>query len=207
MSKSQLHNLSLIVSGRFAVHWFPETGLQHNQFYAYAEVYKESLITLINEITRNHDLFGNEKDRDNHPATLSEHDYGIIPAVFLFRHYIELQLKGMILQRGGTMNDFNRRHGLDVLLQLLVNRIDLPAISENTRQFIRDLAELDSNSQGFRYPYTRGGQRFFEDLLEEKMTQVNTLREFMNRATVVIDDLENQEGRFDSEDEARNDND
>jgi len=194
------------MSGRFAVNWFPETGLQHNQFYAYAEVYKESLITIINEITREHGLFGDNQDRDNHPATLSNHDYGIIPAVFLFRHYIELQLKGMILQRGGTMNNFNRQHGLDELLVMLENRATLPRISNDTRQFIIDLAELDSNSQSFRYPFTRAGQRFFANLIEQQMTQVNSIREFMNRAETIIHDLENQEGDFDVEDEARNQN-
>ena len=194
------------MSGRFAVNWFPETGVQHNQFYEYAEVYKESLITLVNEITRKHDLFGKDKDRDNHPATLSNHDYGIIPAVFLFRHYIELQLKGMVLQRGGSMDDFNRIHGLDELLRLLERRVKLPRISQNTKQFITDLAELDSNSQGFRYPYTRGGVRFFAELLEEEIAQVNVMTEFLDRATAIICDLENQEGDFDAEDDNRQNN-
>jgi len=193
------------MSRRFAVNWFPETELQHNQFYAYAEVYKESFITIIHEMTREYDL-DNNAQIDNHPATLSNHDYGIIPAVFLFRHYIELQLKGMILQRGGTMNDFNRIHGLNDLFQLLERRTILSRISQNTKQFIIDLTELDANSQGFRYPYTLGGQRFFADLLDQQMTQVNVMTEFLERAEVIIDDLENQEGDFDHQDENRENN-
>ncbi len=188
------------MSRRFAVNWFPETGVQHNQFYAYAEVYKESFITIINEMTRDYDLENNAQV-DNHPATLSNHDYGIIPAVFLFRHFIELQLKAMILQRGGNMSDFNTRHGLESLLQLLEERIDLPRVSKNTRQFIIELSQLDTNSQGFRYPYTISGQRFFADLLEQHMSQVNVMTEFLNRATAIICDLENQEGDFDVEDD------
>ena len=187
------------MSGRFAVNWFPETGLDHNQFYAYAEVYKESVITIIHEITREFDLENNAQV-DNHPATLSNHDYGIIPTVFLFRHYIELQLKGMILQRGGSMNDFNRNHTLEELLHLLESRTRLTQISQNARQFIIELSELDVTSQGFRYPFTRGGQRFFADLLEQEMTQVNVMKEFLERAEVIITDLENQEGFFDAED-------
>ena len=188
---------------RFAVNWFPETGVQHNQFYAYAEVYKESFITIIHEMTREYDLENNAQV-DNHPATLSNHDYGIIPSVFLFRHYIELQLKGMILQNDGSMDDFNRIHGLGELLRLLQKRVELPRISQDTKQFILDLAELDANSQGFRYPYALSGQRFFADLLEQHMTQVNVMTEFLDRATAIIYDLENQEGDFDMQEEAGN---
>ena len=186
----------------FMIQWFPEWEGKHDQFLNYAEVYKESLITIINAINSNHDLRSNNSP-DVHPAILANHDYGILPALFLFRHYIELQLKGMILQNGGTLDEINSEHGIKSLLNLLKQKSNPTMISDDTETFILELHALDSSSQGFRYPFTRSGRMFFANIVEQDLNQVNVLREFVNRATQVITDLENQEGDFDMQEEIR----
>ncbi len=64
-----------------------------------------------------------EKSPDLHPVILSNHDYGIISAMFLFRHYIELQLNVFILQRNETLKEIDHTHGIEELLQLLKSKV------------------------------------------------------------------------------------
>jgi len=183
------------MSKKYFIQWFPEGSENHDQFYVYAGVYKEAIVVIINEINKKHDL-SSDKSPDFHSSFLKNHDYGILPALFLFRHYIELELKGLILHKGGTLKEIDSTHGLIDLLKLLAQKSDTPRISEQTKKFILELHELDSTSQGFRYPYEKNGRRFFEKTLEKNLDQVNDLREFMDRATKVIGDFENQEGDF-----------
>lgn len=188
---------------KYLIQWFPPWGGKHDQFYSYAEVYKETLVTIINEINREHDLFS-KNSKDVHPATLANHDYGILPALFLFRHYIELQLKGMILHNGGELKEIDSVHSIVKLLDLLKQKSNLTMISKKTEKFIFELHHLDTTSQGFRYPFEKSGKRFFETVLERDLDQVNVLSEFTDRAIKVICDLENQEGEFDYQKASQN---
>lgn len=183
------------LSRKYFIQWFPKGVRNHNQFYVYASVYRETIVVIINEINKKKDL-SSDKSPDFHSSYLATHDYGILPVLFLFRHYIELELKGMILHKGGTLKEIDNTHGIVNLLNLLEKKAKIPRISELTKKFIKELHELDSTSQGFRYPYEKNGKRFFEKTLDKDLEQVNDLREFMDRATKIIGDFENQEGDF-----------
>jgi hypothetical protein len=85
----------------------------------------------------------------------------IYPMAFLYRHYLELRLKEIIVQSRGLLagqSDFKREHRLLVLwnsVRLILENvwpngptIDLNAVENVILQF----HDLDSKSEAFRYP-------------------------------------------------------
>ncbi|WP_336107898.1 HEPN domain-containing protein, partial [Thalassospira sp. CH_XMU1420-2] len=71
-------------------------------------------------------------------------DYVVGYAVlYLFRHAIELALKGILIKRGVT---FKRDHNLSKLASMVET---LPAWS---LQWIEEICEMDKKSTGLRYP-------------------------------------------------------
>lgn len=62
-------------------------------YLAYGEVYKDAVNSLSEQF-----------DKDN-----VHHDYGILPLLFIFRHYIELKLTGLILYISGTLTLLAKR--------------------------------------------------------------------------------------------------
>lgn len=186
---------------RFLIQWFPERAKKYEQFYEYAKMYREALFTLVKEMNREHN-FLDENASDLSPAVLAGHDYGILPAMFLFRHHVELQLKGLVLHKGGTLDEVDKIHGIGEILVLLESKTEIPRISEKSKKIIQELHRLDTTSQGFRYPYDKHGKRFFEETSNDDLVQANIMEEFMDRVEMVTRDLENQEGDFTNEDDS-----
>jgi|GEM_PF-4204817 len=86
------------------------------------------------------------------------HDYELVPILFIFRHYLELQMKGLnyyVNELGyqttikPTSHDLLRpfRELLKPELQFLIRRPD-----SAVKTFVIDLGKIDSDGQGFRYP-------------------------------------------------------
>jgi len=117
----------------------------------------------------------------------------VYPVVFLYRHYLELRLKKLIIdgQRLLVMgDDLQRVHRLDLLWQRcrpMLEQIwptgpkaDLDAVEECLRQFW----DIDNQSQAFRYPCTKDGAPTLQGL--EHINLRNT-REVMERIASLLD--------------------
>lgn len=97
----------------------------------------------------------------NAPGLLNVH---AIPAVFLFRHFVELSLKDLILT-ALPLNDkppvFVEGHKLSALwdtLRALIESAELPGAAEEfdiVEEMIHELETVDPGSTSFRYPVER----------------------------------------------------
>lgn len=98
------------------------------------------------------------------PGLLNVH---AIPAVFLFRHFVELSLKDLILT-ALPLNDeppaFVEGHKLSVLwtqLRTLIESADLPGANDDldtVEEMITELETVDPGSMSFRYPVDRASK-------------------------------------------------
>lgn len=166
---------------RFPFEWSPEGACSAELLLQYAEVYKDSVEMLLNGMQ---------------PRELL-HDYQPLPMLFLFRHYIELQLKGLILQMGGEFDpdpDHNLTRLLDTL-KGLGSELHLPLCSD----IIPRLQNLDAKSTTFRYPFSKDMKRFFQKIGDEKLYMMITTPSSMSKLiTDIITELENAEGYCDA---------
>jgi len=163
---------------RFPLEWSPDWACTAELFLQYAEVYKEAVEVLLNGLQTRGLL----------------HDYQPLPVLFLFRHYIELQLKGLIAYNDGTFENF---HDLAVLLDKLKGldpAVHLPYCSD----MIPRLQKLDARSDGFRYPLSKDMKRFFQKTGDEEFyMMITTLSSMSKLITATIAELENVEGYYD----------
>lgn len=99
-----------------------------------------------------------------------ERDSIVYPVIFLYRHAIELALKYTLLIARRLLDEpggLQKGHGLNNIwaqLRPLLERIwddgpehDLRAVDA----LIREMDHKDQNAEKFRYPISRGGERFF----------------------------------------------
>lgn len=88
----------------------------------------------------------------------------VYPIVFLYRHYIEIQLKAILLEfqtRGCQVNGLHG-HNLERLLtqvNTLCNQESLPPVSNHICDKILEFNDFDSTSQTFRYSEDRRGNQ------------------------------------------------
>jgi hypothetical protein len=112
------------------------------------------------------------------PGLLNVH---AIPAVYLFRHYVELSLKDMLVDAGrlndgpGSFPESHRLRSLWAQLRKLMASAGLEATAEDTavmrvvEAMIHELDTTDPGSMAFRYPHGRqaaGQQRLLGDEFE-----------------------------------------
>ncbi|AFU46618.1 MAG: hypothetical protein ACRBC3_06080 [Burkholderiaceae bacterium] len=124
-------------------------------------------------------------------------DYGACPVIFLFRHAIELYLKGMVYRLARLSVDDQelrqvlprlwREHSLMKLLGmaqpvLAAMRDRLPlalrAIDEDELQFLSDLDRVDPGSYSFRYPVASTGGSALQGLF---MTNIFVFAQMADR--------------------------
>ena len=186
----------------FFIQWQPEERDKHELFYQYAEVFRHAARTLIHAMNKNHNL-KDWHDPDLDPAVLRSHDYGIIPAMYLFRHYVELQLKGFILHLDKDgYEKIRNKHNLQALLNLVEEKkTKALRISLESKTFIEYLDTVDQSSQALRYPYDNKGNSIWTNKSDKELKYVNTMRHVTQMMNTVFADLENQEGNLDAEDE------
>jgi hypothetical protein len=104
-------------------------------------------------------------------AHLKEHprqrDFLVYPVVFLFRHYLELRLKEIILRAGLLQAEdekITRDHGLLNLWNRARPRIERAFPNDDRTPLdriegvIKEIDALDSDSMRFRYPVTLKGE-------------------------------------------------
>jgi len=127
-----------------------------DDLYAYAEGYKRAADILTEQLVAN-PSYGL--------------DFAVYPLVFLYRHAIELQLKGIIrdgkriLGKGARPGQDSRDHRLDRLWRLARPILEevWPGAAGSTLDTIdrvlRELSQADPDSQAFRYDRDRKGLR------------------------------------------------
>jgi len=168
----------------------------HN-YLAYGEVYKSALKSLMVNFEKTDEDVQKEITNNVDPdiLLLPKHDYGIAPLSFLFRHYIEIKLKGLILYKGSS---FEITHNINILLDQLQSLIYSERLSDETCLIIEEFQKLDKNSDGFRYPYTTKDEPSLQDK-NNFLKYFNSLSTFKEMVTFVMDDLTNLEGDIDAE--------
>ena len=186
----------------FFIQYRPKGRANHELFYAYAKVFRHATRTLIYAMNKKHDL----KDwhaPDLDPAILRGYDYGIVPAMYLFRHCVELQLKGFILHL--DKNEYKKiknNHDLQALLNIVEEKkTKALRISTKSKRLIAYLDTIDPSSQSFRYPSDNKGNNVLGNKSNKELKYVNTMSYVEQMINIVLDDLENQEGNLDAEDE------
>jgi hypothetical protein len=122
-------------------------------YLAHAEVYKDAVEDLVEKLDEDY----------------GHHDYGIFPLLFVFRHYLELELMGLILYRftfrsakdqKEFIKEARRTHSL-LFLWGYLKKIEQPTrVPEDVEWFINNLNHVDSDSSYFRYPEDKTGNRF-----------------------------------------------
>jgi len=171
---------------RFGIGIFGKSFGRADKWLAYADVYEDSVEILLREIKSN--------------FLYQHHAYQILPLLFLLEMYIELQLKGLIIYKGGKPK-YNE-HDLSYHLGLLESLDSSIRMCKQTKDFIRNLSELDIGSQAFRYPTDKHLQRFFQNLspsLSKLLYDINDFQKLETMVNLVIHDLENVEGDFEQE--------
>ncbi|BDG61952.1 hypothetical protein [Caldinitratiruptor microaerophilus] len=100
--------------------------------------------------------------------TRGDHDLLVYPIVFLWRHYVELRLKGLLRtakQLSDDESEMHLTHGLKdywYKLRLLIEQPRFPSIDKSdldaVESVIYELDSADPSSFAFRYPFDRRGE-------------------------------------------------
>ncbi|MGE3152057.1 MAG: hypothetical protein AB7G48_11230 [Nitrospiraceae bacterium] len=107
-------------------------------------------------------------------GTAGERDSVVLPILFLFRHYLELRFKDIIvygLVLSGQRAEWRHGHDLDRLwteVHQLCGSLygaSLPAQFVTIAECVNDLCQLDPNSESFRYGRDRNGRPIFDHLV------------------------------------------
>lgn len=107
-------------------------------------------------------------------GTAGERDSLVLPILFLFRHYLELRFKDIIVYGQVLLGQHARwRHGHDLEslwteVQDLCNAVygsGMSAEFVKVGACVTDLRQLDPNSTTFRYPRDTNGRPIFEHLV------------------------------------------
>ena len=107
-------------------------------------------------------------------GTAGERDSLVLPILFLFRHYLELRFKDIIVYGqvlSGQPARWRHGHDLESLwteVQELCNAVYGSSVSAEfvkVGECVTDLCQLDPNSTSFRYPRDTNGCPIFEHLV------------------------------------------
>lgn len=185
----------------FAAGKYPKHG-KANTYLAFGEIYKSTLKTLMKHFEMSDEDEQKEIDKMTDPdiLLLRDHSYGIMPLAFLFRHYIEITLKGLILYKGRS---WEQTHDISKLLGQLKNILDSEKtgsdewLSVKTCIIINEFQKLDKNSDGFRYPYNKDTPSLQNN--KEFLKYFNSLSTFKQMIDCVMFDFTNLEGNIDNE--------
>ena len=120
-------------------------------------------------------------------------DLVIFPIVFLYRHYLELRLKEMILsgsELATGRGEIKKEHRLDVLWQevrkLLTDlwQNDTSTEIAAVENCIAEICRVDRESMGFRYPVDLNGKRLIAGL---EHVDVRNLRDVIRKIANFLD--------------------
>lgn len=107
-------------------------------------------------------------------GTAGERDSLVLPILFLFRHYLELRFKDMIVYGqvlSGQPAQWPHGHDLESLWTKVLELCNALYGSSVSADFVKvgecvnDLVQLDPNSTSFRYPRDSHGRPIFKHLV------------------------------------------
>jgi len=171
---------------RYPLEYDPSPSDRSEAWLQYAEVYLDAIKELLSWL----------KDRQ-----LGYHDYQILPLLFLFRHYLELQLKGLIVQTGAKFR--HKDHNLRELLNIIKPHDDKRYLTKSPK-LISQLSVLDEKSDVFRYPEDTKGKRYFQNKKNPIYEQLIRLASLEQIIIITTKELENLEGYFDAVKDSQN---
>ena len=119
-------------------------------------------------------------------------DLAVYPVCFLYRHYIELMLKGLISLRNqlrDRMADYPKHHNIRELWGVCRPLLEYacpqgdPGDTQSVENCILELASLDPSGEAFRYSEDKSGNPSFE-----KATHLNlaNMRDVMRRLSAFL---------------------
>jgi len=158
----------------------------HNGWSLYASGYKEAADRLVKEIE----------------ATSSGQDTLVYPILFLYRQYLELQLKELIRQARRLLDEegeFPKIHNIEHLwkacneLLLKVSPNDSVAELKEIGRFIKDFATVDPTSEAFRYPQDKAGNPTLPGI---RHINLRNVREVIEKISIILDGAECQLGEY-----------
>ena len=134
-------------------------GFRQHSSYSYAIGYKRAADRLVQSLES---------------STSSSDDALVLPIAFLYRHYLELLLKVLIREGNkvlGNPPDLPKIHEIDKLwekLKPILIQVYKPYTPEATEveaveKCIKEFADIDANSQAFRYPVDKNGKSLLRD--------------------------------------------
>ena len=108
----------------------------------------------------------------------------IYPALFSFRHFLELSMKDSIKQyRGGEPADcaINREHNLMVIWNEFQSYINKSEDKEIMEKLINEVNMIDPTSEIFRYPYiiNTEGNLSMPDVKQTRLNDIKSLKTIM----------------------------
>lgn len=132
-----------------------------------------------------------------------EKDSLVFPIIFLYRQFIELELKGIIASYGRRcdVSPNWQSHRLDELWKSVLRIMEYIEIEDvdgaNTAvgEVIREFAAIDPNSFSFRYPVTRDGKPIlYSDVERVDLVRMKEVMEgvanLLSSTDCYIDDIE-----------------
>ena len=137
------------------------------------------------------------------------HDYSLGPVVFLLRHWIELQLKGIIVYvTEPADHESIKGHDIAQLYKLATkitkdfasNRnLDWPCPNSKVERLISLLGNYDSKGEVFRYPETLDGESVFQEPMDNDLyDMVMTVEGLTESCSLIFGDLDGLEGWMDN---------
>jgi hypothetical protein len=134
--------------------------------------------------------------------TMSNQDYIVLPVVFLYRQYLELQLKQLIRDGRALLDqspEFPKTHDLgklwnecsQVLSQVFLEDTDDETSTEirddslAIRECIEQFASIDPTSMAFRYPVGKEGEVLLPD--DARVINLSNLADVINKIANYLD--------------------
>lgn len=132
----------------------------------------------------------------------SSDDTACLPALFLYRHYVELSLKGMLLDAGVLLDLTDSIPGWHPLKPLwkrlrdqlhLIEKQDDDEWLDRAEALMYELDSLDPQSFAFRYPVTKAGE---PSLQIAHQVDIEHFRDVMEELELVFDGISSQLGHY-----------
>jgi hypothetical protein len=151
-----------------------------NGLYEYATAYKDAADALVEGVL-SHRLVA---------------DSTVYPVLYLYRHYVELILKGINHigeQLHKTPNQSLEGHRIDDLWQTVRPQLEqafpeaAKAVTDAVEKCIREWAEIDGSGEAFRYAGKRQSQGGGQTLTRGRQVNLAHLREVMNGLSMFLD--------------------
>lgn len=129
--------------------------------------------------------------------TARDQDILVYPIAFLYRQYIELQLKNIIQESRILLSEgrgFPEHHKIwdlwcvaNGLMKSIIKKVDESAQGYITKEdidhigkIIKDFVEIDPESFAFRYPEDKKGNKYLEGIIHINLTKLHDQMEILS---------------------------